>query len=113
MSRKGDYLRYKSEYTHPNKTDTNSANLAYESSKRLPATSTIRLGLALSYSTMVYEILHDDKSAIKIAKDAFDAAIVELDSLNDNDFRDATLIMQLLRDNLTLWTPAEDDIKPS
>jgi len=46
-----------------------------------------------------------------LAKKSFDAAIEKLDGLNDSNYKDSTLIMQLLRDNLTLWTSeqAEDD----
>lgn len=33
---------------------------------------------------------------------AFDEAIAELDSLNEDSYKDSTLIMQLLRDNLTV-----------
>ena len=39
-----------------------------------------------------------------MAKQAFVEAIAELDSLNEDSYKDNTLIMQLLRDNLTLWT---------
>jgi len=33
---------------------------------------------------------------------AFDASIAELDSLKEDSYKDSTLIMQLLRDNLTV-----------
>lgn len=39
-----------------------------------------------------------------MAKAAFDDAIAELDTLSEESYKDSTLIMQLLRDNLTLWT---------
>jgi len=42
-----------------------------------------------------------------LAKQAFDDAIAELDSLSEESYRDSTLIMQLLRDNLTLWTSSD------
>lgn len=42
--------------------------------------------------------------ACHLAKQAFDEAIAELDSLNEKSYKDSTLIVQLLRDNLTLWT---------
>lgn len=41
---------------------------------------------------------------IRLAKAAFDDAIAELDTLSEESYKDSTLIMQLLRDNLTLWT---------
>lgn len=39
-----------------------------------------------------------------MARQAFDDAISELDNVSEESYRDSTLIMQLLRDNLTLWT---------
>ncbi|KAL2922914.1 14-3-3-like protein, partial [Bienertia sinuspersici] len=35
---------------------------------------------------------------------AFDETIFELDTLGEQSYKDSTVIMQLLRDNLTLWT---------
>ena len=48
---------------------------------------------------------------LAMARTAFDEAIADLDSVQDEYYKDATLIMQLLRDNLLLWTSelAEDD----
>lgn len=46
---------------------------------------------------------------INIYIQAFDDAIAELDTLNEDSYKDSTLIMQLLRDNLTLWTSDTQD----
>jgi 14-3-3 protein epsilon len=64
----------------------------------------VKLGLALNYSVFYYEILQSPEKACKMARDAFDEAIADLDNVQDEYYKDATLIMQLLRDNLTLWT---------
>merc|ERR1712025_63895 len=75
----------------------------------LPETHPTRLGLALNFSVCHYEILNQKEEACKLAKQAFDAAIEKLDTLNDKSYKDSTLIMQLLRDNLTLWTSDNQD----
>jgi hypothetical protein len=51
-----------------------------------------------------YEILNSPDHACKLAKSAFDNAIADLDGLDEDEYRDSATIMQLLRDNLTLWT---------
>lgn len=73
----------------------------------LTPTHPIRLGLALNFSVFYYEILNSHDRACHLAKQAFDDAIAELDSLSEESYRDSTLIMQLLRDNLTLWTSSD------
>ena len=74
------------------------------STSELAPTHPIRLGLALSSSVFEYEILNSPDRACRLAKAAFDDAIAELDTLNEESYKDSTVIMQLLRDNLTLWT---------
>jgi len=72
----------------------------------LPPTHPIRLGLALNYSVFLHEVLKQSPEACERAKQAIDDAIAELDcaaSLDAASYRDSTLIMQLLRDNLALW----------
>uniref|UniRef100_A0AAF5Q472 14-3-3 domain-containing protein n=1 Tax=Wuchereria bancrofti TaxID=6293 RepID=A0AAF5Q472_WUCBA len=71
---------------------------------QLSTTHPVRLGLALNYSVFFYEISSSPDRACQLAKQAFDDAIAELDTLNEDSYKDSTLIMQLLRDNLTLWT---------
>jgi len=104
----GDYYRYLAEFISDKSYDKKSAE-NYQSAlsvaeKVLPATHPIRLGLALNYSVCYYEVLKEPKKACELAKKAFDEAISKLDQLDEASYKDSTLIMQLLRDNLTLWT---------
>ena len=110
-----DYYRYLSEFqTVPSNKDkygpdsANNAKAAYENAQKnandLATTHPIRLGLALNFSVFYYEVLDMPKDACAMAKKAFDEAIAELDNLDEEQYKDSTTIMQLLRDNLTLWT---------
>jgi len=108
---KGDYYRYMAEYASGDtrKAAADNSNDAYKAasdiaSTELPPTHPIRLGLALNFSVFHYEILNSPDRACQLAKQAFDDAIAELDTLSEDSYKDSTLIMQLLRDNLTLWT---------
>lgn len=58
-----------------------------------------------------YEILQAPEVACKLAKQAFDNAIADLDGLEEDEYRDSATIMQLLRDNLTLWTSDLNDVQ--
>lgn len=116
LKMKGDYYRYLAEVaTKENKENViKSASDAYHSASvlsenKLKSTNPIRLGLALNYSVFHYEISAKPDEACKLAKKAFDNAIAELDSLPEDSYKDSTLIMQLLRDNLTLWTADQQD----
>ncbi|CAK80941.1 unnamed protein product (macronuclear) [Paramecium tetraurelia] len=71
--------------------------------KEISKTDPTYLGLALSQAVYTYEIFNDTVSACKIAQKAFDGALSELDQLSEDNYKDVTLIMQLLRDNLVLW----------
>lgn len=108
---KGDYFRYLAEFAISNdrKEAAENSLIAYKaasdiSTSELVPTHPIRLGLALNFSVFYYEILNSPDRACRLAKAAFDDAIAELDTLNEESYKDSTLIMQLLRDNLTLWT---------
>lgn len=85
----------------------NDQNATDVAQTELTPTHPIRLGLALNFSVFYYEILNSPDRACHLAKQAFDDAIAELDSLSEESYRDSTLIMQLLRDNLTLWTSSD------
>jgi 14-3-3 protein epsilon len=111
---KGDYHRYLAEFAsgEKRKVAATAAHEAYKTATdvaqtELTPTHPIRLGLALNFSVFYYEILNSPDRACHLAKQAFDDAIAELDSLSEESYRDSTLIMQLLRDNLTLWTSSD------
>ncbi|KAJ2549914.1 hypothetical protein EV175_004260 [Coemansia sp. RSA 1933] len=111
LKMKGDYFRYIAEFetADERKSSSEESLNAYKAAtetanSELPPTHPIRLGLALNFSVFYYEILNSPEKACHLAKQAFDDAIAELDSLSEDSYKDSTLIMQLLRDNLTLWT---------
>ncbi|XP_064648640.1 14-3-3 protein beta/alpha-B-like isoform X3 [Lineus longissimus] len=115
LKMKGDYKRYLAEVaTGDKKADVvEQSKEAYEQAQDIASnispTNPIRLGLALNYSVFYYEIVNNPDKACQMAKKAFDDAIAELDSLSEDSYKDSTLIMQLLRDNLTLWTSENQD----
>ncbi|XP_013864745.1 14-3-3 protein zeta/delta [Austrofundulus limnaeus] len=110
LKMKGDYYRYLAEVATGEDKEAiiNNSQDAYQkaldiSIKEMQPTHPIRLGLALNFSVFYYEIVNSPDKACQLAKSAFDEAIGMLDSLNSDSYKDSTLIMQLLRDNLTLW----------
>lgn len=108
---KGDYHRYIAEYKTDDekKKASEAAKEAYQSAMQIAesgllVTHPIRLGLALNFSVFYYEVLNLPEEACSMARKAFEDAIAELDNVSEDSYKDSTLIMQLLRDNLTLWT---------
>ncbi|CAL7942863.1 unnamed protein product [Xylocopa violacea] len=111
LKMKGDYYRYLAEVAtgETRNAVVEDSQKAYQEAfdiakSKMQPTHPIRLGLALNFSVFYYEIINSPDKACQLAKQAFDDAIAELDTLNEDSYKDSTLIMQLLRDNLTLWT---------
>lgn len=113
---KGDYYRYISEYASGDyhKEVSEKALKAYDEATaiaeaNLKTTHPIRLGLALNFSVFYYEVINDPQKACTMAKKAFDDAIGDIEQLDEDQYKDSTTIMQLIRDNLTLWTSELQD----
>lgn len=128
LKMKGDYHRYLAEVAQENRSGELAALLnrqclrrgsifsssgvvessekaykeATDAAEKMAPTHPIRLGLALNFSVFYYEITNQPDKACQLAKKAFDDAIAELDNLKEDSYKDSTLIMQLLRDNLTV-----------
>jgi len=112
---KGDYFRYIAEFSEGEnkKASADNAKDAYDKAmevakSELTVTHPIRLGLALNFSVFHYEVLNNPDEACTMARVAFEDAIAELDNVSEESYKDSTLIMQLLRDNLTLWTSDQE-----
>merc|ERR1712038_1487255 len=108
----GDYYRYIAE-------NAKGANLekvkqgaldAYNQANEitLPPCTPIKLGLALNFSVFHYEVMKNHKAACDLADQALQDALDKIDELEEDDFRDAKSIIELLKENLTLWREEEE-----
>lgn len=114
LKMKGDYYRYLAEFksgqaelqratSNVGQSALQAYQMATEYAQGLPATDPVRLGLALNFSVLHYEVMSDLQSAINTSKVAIDQALAELDEVDEAAYKDATTILQLLNDNKTLW----------
>jgi len=105
----GDYYRYMAENAsgdrlsqardgalkHYQEADTSAATL--------PPCNPIKLGLALNFSVFHYEVMQDNKKACELAEKALQEAMAKIDDVDEENFREAKSILELLKENLTLW----------
>ena len=118
---KGDYYRYLAEVSQAPELEEvkqkaldayQKASIAAEKLAEGPPkqpSHPVRLGLALNFSVFYYEIMNDQEKATNMAKKTFDEAISNLDDMKEDEYKDAALILQLLRDNITIWTTNDEE----
>jgi hypothetical protein len=111
----GDYCRYIAESAKNDRLEKtkNDALAAYDEAckvaeKSLNACNSIRLGLALNFSVFHYEVMQDVKKACELGDKALSDALDKLDDCDEETFRDAQSIIELLRENLSLWKDEEE-----
>ena len=108
----GDYYRYIAENAKGDNLEKvkQAALAAYNSANEinLPPCNPIKLGLALNFSVFHYEVMKNHKQACELADKALQEALDKIDELEEDDFRDAKSIIELLKENLTLWKEEED-----
>lgn len=108
----GDYYRYIAETAQNEKLEQvkQEALKAYTEANQisLPPCNPIKLGLALNFSVFYYEVMKDHKKACLLADESLQAALDKIDDLGEDDFRDAKSIIELLKENLTLWKEEEE-----
>ncbi len=111
---KGDYFRYSAEFSTGESLEMNinSTKICYETAMRsvgddIKLSDPLYLGLALNYSVFQYEILNLRDEAIEKADSTFNEAVRYLEELDENDYKEATTLLQLLRDNVSIWKEAK------
>nr|CEL75393.1 TPA: 14-3-3 protein, putative [Toxoplasma gondii VEG] len=111
LKMKADYCRYMSEVAQDEKfrTVVETAHRAYEEAyalaeAELPECHPVRLGIALNYSVFYYEALIEPDKACELARAAIDASSAVVNTLEEEQAQDTLAMMQLLQDNLELWT---------
>jgi len=78
------------------------------STKYLSPADSIHLGLVLNFSVLKFEILHERKNAIDLASKHFSGGLEQIDALSENGYKDSTIVLQLLRDNVSLWQSRDE-----
>merc|ERR1711907_26809 len=111
----GDYYRYIAESAREDKLEEvkNGALEGYQEAKRLSETlnacNPIRLGLALNFSVFYYEVMNNHKLACELGEKALADALEKIDEVDEETFRDAKSIIELLKENLSLWKEEEGE----
>jgi 14-3-3 protein epsilon len=110
LKMKGDYYRYLAEFSSGEKhgqvanSSLNSYKEANDLSSQLACTNPIKLGLALNFSVFYYEVMNDPATACSIANQAFQEGIQQLERIEDDQYKDSTTILQLLKENIDMWS---------
>ena len=110
----GDFYRYMAEYQTlgPNKQKygtgaADNASRSYQEALKnsfdLETTHPVRLGLALNYAVFLYEVKELASDANNIARQAFDSAMEDIESTNEEYKNESMAIIQLIRDNMAIW----------
>merc|ERR1712054_151698 len=111
----GDYYRYVAESAQDDKLEEvkKGALEGYQEAKRLSETlnacNPIRLGLALNFSVFYYEVMNNHKEACVLGEKALSEALEKIDDVDEETFRDAKSIIELLKENLSLWKEEDGD----
>jgi len=109
---KADYYRYIAENIEAERKKSfgdkslASYDEAMNIANNLEITNPIRLGLALNFSVFYYEVIGDQEKACMIAKETISKANEPLSNVDadDEEHKDAISIINLLQENLNMWT---------
>lgn len=108
---KADYYRYicESRNESDKQEPSQKAKECYEAALQIakndiPPHRPTSLGLILNYSVFLYEIIGQKSEAIDLAQKTYNDCSNFVEENSDSSYSEATMILQLLRDNVQLWT---------
>ena len=111
----GDYYRYIAEnaegdsLAEATQGALDNYGKAQESADNLKPYNSTRLGLALNFSVFHYEVKNDIPKACILAEAALESAKENIDNMDNEDARDALSIVELLKENLSLWKEEKEE----
>ena len=109
LKMKADYYRYLCEIFPPNEKHNYVEECekiykdAIDLAQNFPWSNSIKLSLYLNYSVFYYDIKKNTNQAIKIGKEAIKGVKKQLDKIKEEDDKDATFTLQVLKENILLW----------
>lgn len=111
---KGDCNRYLAELNPGDEAYIGRARAAYETALRtvgdeLRMADPIYLGLVLNFAVFQYEMLGLKDDAIDRLDSAFNEAVRYMEELDEQEYAEATMVLELLRDNIAIWREEKAD----
>jgi len=110
LKMKGDLYRYIAESSQGDSKQKAADNaLQFYTTAQESAGSTVKVGhplmlsLALNYAILFYEVMEEPAKAIEIAHESMINALSELDQIEENIYKDSTHMLQILKDNISMW----------
>jgi 14-3-3 protein epsilon len=105
---KGDYYRYLAEVKPEGDGNSGRAKSCYEAALRavtdeVRTADPVYLALMLNYCVFQYEFLDLKEESIERADMTFNDGVKGLEELEEGDYATATMMLQLLRDNISVW----------
>ena len=105
----GDFYRYMASIAYDEQLESVKAGalesymLATKSAESLHPCNMIKLGLALNFSVFYFEVMENHKESCEVNVSALDAALEKIDEVDEETYRDAKSILELLKENLAYW----------
>jgi 14-3-3 protein epsilon len=111
---KADHWRYISEGRESSEKEESAAKAkeAYERAlqiarESIPLFKAAHLGLILNYSVYLYEIGGQKEEALELARKTYDEGKITVANNADDAVEEANGVLELLRDNIAIWTKSE------